>query len=332
MAGLDSAIEVGHFSAYGRDRGWSRGIVEARHTLRAEVGRIRPSILHAHYLTTAGWHGWLAGWHPFVVTVWGTDVYRNLGHLTGRIEGRLTLRAADLVTADSDDLARATVMAGARADRVRVIQFGVDTRRFAPDRDGEAVRRRLGLEARRVVFSPRTIAPLYRQLTVLEALATLPSDVVALFSAHGNREGELARLQVRAAELGLADRVRILDAIPHDAMPEYMALADVVVSIPESDATPVTLLEAMAVGRPIVASDLPSVRALVEPFDPGAIVPVGDALATGRAIAERLDWSADQRQVQATRGRAHVLESADQHASMRIVERLYAELASRRRT
>lgn len=330
--GLHPAIVVERFSPYGRGRGLLRGVVAARRSLRERMREISPSLVHAHYLTTAGWHGWLAGRHPFVLTVWGTDIYRNLGHFSGWLQGRLVLRAVDLVTADSEDLARATIAAGAVPARVRVVQFGVDTTRFAPGSDVTALRLRLGLVGRRVVFSPRTIAPLYRQLTVLEALADLPPDVIGLFSAHANREGELARLIARAAELGLTDRIRILDAIPHDEMPGHLALADVVVSIPETDATPVTLLEAMAVGRPIVASDLPSVRALLEPLDPGAIVPVGDAGATGRAIAERLAWDPARVSDVATRSRAFVLKAADHDTSMRTVERLYVELAAGRRT
>ena len=330
--GLHPAIRVEGFSPYGQSHGLLRGVLGARRSLRARMREIAPSLVHAHYLTTAGWHGWLAGRHPFVVTVWGTDVYRNLAHFTGRLQGRLVLGAADLVTADSADLARATIAAGAPAGRVRMVQFGVDTARFAPGRDVTALRRRLGLYGRRIVFSPRTIAPLYRQLTVLDALAGLPPDVVGLFSAHANREGELSRLTARAAELGLSDRVRILDGIAHDEMADHLTLADVVVSVPESDATPVTLLEAMAVGRPIVASDLPSVRALLEPLDPSALVPVGDGAATTRAIAARLAWDRERAREIGTRERAFVLEHADHDASMRMVERLYAELAARRRS
>jgi glycosyltransferase involved in cell wall biosynthesis len=327
--GLDPAIAVERFSPYGRGRGPSRGVVAARRSLRRRLRAIGPAVLHAHYLTTAGWHGWLAGSHPFVVTVWGTDVYRNAHGLGGRLQARLILGAADLVTADSEDLAAATIAVGARADRMRVVQFGVDTDRFAPDRDPGALRERLGLDGRRVVFSPRTIAPLYRQSTVVEALAGLAPDVVGLFSAQGNREGELDRLKGRAAALGLAGRVLIVEGIAHEEMPGFLALADVVVSVPESDATAVTLLEAMAVGRPIVASDLPSVRALVGALDPDALVPVGDVRATRAAIEEHLSWTPERRRDVGARARAIVRTIADQGTNMRVVEQLYRDLAGR---
>ncbi len=329
--GLHPAISVDSFRRSGNGRGPLGGVLATRRSIRERLRAIGPGILHAHYLTTAGWQGWLAGAHPFAVTVWGTDVYRNARSPGGRVQARLVLGAADLVTADSEDLAGATIAAGARPDRVQVVQFGVDTVRFAPDRDPGPLRRRLALQGRRVVFSLRAIAPLYRHLTVLEALADLPEDVVGLFSAHATREGELERLTSRAADLGLAGRIRILDGIAHDAMPDHLALADVVVSVPESDATPVSLLEAMAVGRPIVASDLPSVRALVAGYDPEALVPVGDAAATGRTIAARLAWTPERVQSMGERARAIVVATAGQDANMRVVEGLYAQLAAGRR-
>jgi len=328
--GLHPAVRVATFTAAGAGLRSLRDASATRRTLRGRLRAIGPAIVHAHYLTTAGWQGWLAGVHPFVVTVWGTDVYRNAATLGGKLQARLILRAADLVTADSEDLAAATVALGARSPRVHVVQFGVDASVFRPGRDPGQLRARLGLAGRRVVFSPRTIAPLYRHGTVLEALAGLPEDVIGLFSASGAREGELARLQGRAASLGLTDRIRILDGIDHDEMADHVALADVVVSVPESDATPVTLLETMAVGRPIVASDTPSVRALLATVDPAALVPIGDAEATRLAIKARLEWSAQRRQAFGELARIHVLQVADQDENMRRVERLYQDLASRR--
>lgn len=329
--GLHPAIDIEPFQPVGQGSGPLRGALTARRSIRDRLRSFGPTLLHAHYLTTAGWRGWLTGFHPFAVTVWGTDIYRNAQSIGGGIQARVILRAADLVTADSNDLAAATIAVGARSDRVHVIQFGVDTERFRPNRDVALLRQRLGLEGRHVVFSPRAIAPLYRQLTVLEALAQLPSEVVGLFSAHASGEGELQRLTDRAASLGLSERVRIVDSIAHGAMPDYLALADVVVSIPESDATPVTLLEAMAMGRPVVASDLPSVRVLLSHFDAGALVPVGDAVATAQAIAARLAWGAERRRDAGAQARALVVATANQDANMRVVEGLYREAIRRSR-
>ena len=113
-------------------------------------------------------------------------------------------------------------------------------------------------------------------------------------------------------------------------MPDYHRLADVLVSIPISDSTPVTVLEAMACEKPIVAGDLPSVREWLYGLDPAALVPVDDPAATAAALRRALDQSPEQRAETGRRARRIVLDRADQATSLTRVESLYRELAARR--
>ena len=87
-------------------------------------------------------------------------------------------------------------------------------------------------------------------------------------------------------------------------MPDLYRLADVVVSIPASDGGPVTVAEALAVGRPVVATDLPSVREWLAELDPEALVPVDDVAATAAAVETVLSRGPDERHERAARGRA----------------------------
>jgi glycosyltransferase involved in cell wall biosynthesis len=289
-------------------------------------------VVHAHYLTTFGWLARLAGVHPYVITVWGSDVYVTAHEsMRSRLWARLALHDADLVTADSVDLGRAAIAVGARAERLRIVQFGVDTTRFVPGPEPVALRARLGLTGRRVIFSARVVGPLYRHDVVIEALSRLPADTALLLTASGANRAELDRLARQTARLGLADRVVVSQGIEHDAMPEHYRLADVVVSIPESDATPVTILEAMAIGRPIVATDLPSVREWLLGQPGTALVPVGDADATARAIEAALATPVAERTRNAATLRSIILDRADQDRSLSEVEAAYRAIAARRR-
>ena len=161
---------------------------------------------------------------------------------------------------NSESLHRGALAVGARPERTEMIQFGVDLTRFAPGPAPAELRARLGLEGRRVVFSPRNITPLYRHQVVVEAVAKLPPDVSVVFSRHRAQEDELAAIERRVEALGLSDRVVIVPEIAHNEMVDFYRLADVVVSIPASDSTAVTILEALACEKQIVAGDLPSVR------------------------------------------------------------------------
>jgi glycosyltransferase involved in cell wall biosynthesis len=328
---LDERLHVHRFTAWPKIPVRGAGSLATAISIRRALAEIRPDLLHAHSLSRYGVAARLSGFHPYIVTVWGSDVLvvLRISRLR-RIQGWLALHGADLVTGGSDHLIRAAVSAGARPDRTRFVHFGVDTRRFAPGPYPTALARRLALDGRRVVLSNRTIAPLYHQGTVLRAIAPLPADVVVVMTRHVARPTELAVIERLAHDIGIEDRVRIVDEISDAEMPDMYRLADVVVSVPESDGGPTTIVEALAVGRPVVATDLPSVREWLGELDPGSLVPVGDPGTTEQAIRNVLARSDGELGERARRGRSMVVDRADRERSMATMETLYRELAAGR--
>ena len=309
----------------GRSRQPARAVDMIRR-LRRAVRRVDPHVVHAHYLTAQGWLAWASGFRPYAITVWGSDVYLDLAGHKARALGRLALRGAALVTADSAHLARAAVSAGARASRTEVIQFGVDTRVFAPG-DAADLRHRLAPAGGRIVLSPRTLLPLYRHELVVDAMARLPDDLVMVVSARGAQPEAVRQLQNAAARAGVADRLVIVPEIPHGEMPHYLNAADVVVSVPISDGTPVTLLEAMACGRPTVVGDLPSLREWYSGGRDDLVVRDPDAASIAAAIGRALDLPDEARDDLLRRGREEVMSRADHARNMLAVEARYLELA-----
>jgi glycosyltransferase involved in cell wall biosynthesis len=101
--------------------------------------------------------------------------------------------------------------------------------------------------------------------------------------------------------------------------------------VPESDAGPVTLVEALAVGRPVVCSDLPPVREWLAELDPESLVPVGDVGATAAALQRALALPAERLRETAERGRAEVLARADERQTMDEMDRRYRALAAGRK-
>jgi glycosyltransferase involved in cell wall biosynthesis len=327
--GLDPRIEVGRFRSFGRRFG-GPGTLAARRSLRRELGRIRPDVVHAHYLSRHGWAAALAGRHPYVITVWGSDVLLELSDsLAARLLARWALGNADLVTGVSDNLLRAAVAAGAHAERCKVIQFGVDGTRFTPGPAPEELRRRLGLGGRRVVFGPRVLEPLYRHEVELEALASLPGDVALIWSELHPAAGIVDALRARAAELGVLDRLVIVPEIEHDAMPDFYRLADVVVSVPESDAFAVSLLEAMACGTPLVVSRLPATEEAWGDLPAEWLVPVGDGRATAAALRRALELAPAERADLGARLRTAALARGEEAGSLAAMEAAYRDLVRR---
>jgi glycosyltransferase involved in cell wall biosynthesis len=171
---------------------------------------------------------------------------------------------------------------------------------------------------------------LYRHGVVIEALSAMPSDVVVLMSRFRAQPDELTKIERQAEALGLSDRVVMVPEIEHAEMPAFYRLADVVVSVPVSDSTAVTNLEALACGRPIVAADLPSVREWLGELDNAILVPVDDVEATAAALRQVLDQRPEIKAERGLRARSIVVERADQARSLARVESLYLDLVRRR--
>jgi glycosyltransferase involved in cell wall biosynthesis len=132
----------------------------------------------------------------------------------------------------------------------------------------------------------------------------------------------------------MADRLRVLDRVEPEELPDLYRLGDVVVSVPETDSFAVTLLEAMACGRPLVVTNLPAVGPVIAGLDPlarGLTVPVGDVAATADAIGRALSLGEGERRRLGAAFRDHVIATAEYDTNMSAMEAVYRELASRRR-
>ena len=330
--GLPESIVVATFTSFAAGRRVSPvSLLRGRRSLRRALAQVRPDILNAHFLTVHGWNAWMSGFHPYVVTLWGSDIF--IHPRTSRVAAllaRFTLRAADMVMINPV-MRQAALAAGAPPEKLELVTIGADVSLFTPGPDPAVLRTRLGLAGRRVIFSPRSVTPLYRQGVVVEALSQLPSDVVVVMPRLRAQTDELTMIERLTEAFGLRDRVLIVPEIPHAEMPDFYRLADVVVSVPESDSASITMLEAMACGRPFVATDLPAVREWLGDFDGAELVPLDDVTATAAALRRALELPPDARVEQGSRARALVVEKGNQAQTLARMESYYFDLLGRPR-
>jgi L-malate glycosyltransferase len=330
--GLDSRIAVHRYRAWPRTHIRGLGSMITSLVLKRLLRRLKPDVLHAHYLSWYGWSAWLSGFHPCVITVWGSDVFTGPRESPmHRRWGRRTLTNADMVTAVSEDLAREAIELGANPELTRIVQFGFDPAVFRPAPPPAELRAAYDLAGHRVVLSPRGLSPLYRHEVAVAALAQLPEDVVLLLVKWQARPEYLAQLEAAIRDHGVEARIRWVPPIDHGRMVDHYRLADVVVSLPTTDAFSVTALEAMGCGVPVVMAEVPSAHEGLGVVDPTAIVPGDDPAAVARAILARLELAPSARATLSARLREAAIERADVNRNLGGMEDAYRALAEGKR-
>ena len=314
---------------------WTRGKLRwpfwAR-AVRRTVLDLQPDVLHAHQVATGGWLGAATGYHPLLVTAWGSDLMVGARRsLPQRMLARWVLRRADYVTCVSQGLAEAALGLGAGAGRLEVAPWGVDTAVYHPSEDRAALRRRLGLGDGPVLLSVRSVKPVYNPLdiarAVLKVLGECPHAQFVIRS-HNSDSGLLGQFREIVRAGGAESSVRYVGDLSDERdIADLYRAADVAVSVPSSDGTPSSVLEALACGAVPVVSDLPSLLEWVEPGRDALVVPVHDLEALSAGIVRLLSEEGLCRSMAAS-GAELVRRRADSRVWMRRYEEIYEGLAT----
>jgi glycosyltransferase involved in cell wall biosynthesis len=192
----------------------------------------------------------------------------------------------DMIIAISDHIARFTVSRGVRdPSRVRRVYHGLESGLIqARDREGKQIRQDLGLAADDfVVGNVGRLAPQKGQRHLIAAMPLLLERVPsahAIIAGGGDLESYLRDLSL---EVGVADRVHVLGA--RADVPALTHAMDVFAMPSIWEGFGLVLLEAMAAGRPIVASRVATIPEVVEEGATGLLVPAGDPVALAEALA-----------------------------------------------
>jgi glycosyltransferase involved in cell wall biosynthesis len=261
-------------------------------------------IWHAHYAAEYGtWVAALLRRRPLVITVMGGDVLFDEQGAQGPFSRALTryaLRAADLVLVKSNALGEVVASFGVPRERIMRVIWGIDRARFRPNpAEVERLRASWGAAGRLVLLAPRTAQAFNNHHLMIEALPALVAaghDVLAVLPEKGADSAYRAHLEAQAARLGVGDRLRWFAPRLPEAMASLYAAADLVISLAPSDGMPQTPVEAGAVERATLMTDLERYRELftdgenvvMTPLEAGAIASRACALLADPAYRARI--------------------------------------------
>ncbi len=279
---------------------YAAGAIELRRLLAAGH---RFDLIDAHYIYPDGVAAIALGRTfglPVILTARGSDIIQYPSFsLPRRMIKRAMARAASLVSV-SEGLRQAMIGLGAPPDKVTVLRNGVDLERFRWT-DPAETRRSLGVTGPLLLSVGHLIERKGHHLAI-EALQDLPGWTLAIVGEGPERD----RLAAQAQRLGLGSRVVLCGAQPHDALPRFYSAADTLILASSREGWANVLLEAMACGTPVIASNIPGNPEVVRSAEAGRIVAQNIAgcfaqtildlhaarpsRAATRAYAEQFSW------------------------------------------
>lgn len=251
-------------------------------------------VIYGHYLFPTGAIAAVAGRaarRPWVLTAHGGDV-ANLERTSIRIATAAGLSGASAVIAVSEYLAGRLTESGLTLPSLYVANMGVNMGSFTI-RNRAAARSRLGLASfGPIILAVGGLTERKDPLTLLLAFARLRDshpDARLVFVGDGPLRSSVLGGITR---LGLDGRVMLTGAIAHDAVAEWMTASDLLALVSRVEPLGVVVLEALASGRPVVATREGGAREVIPP-DCGALVPPGNPVAIADALRQVLARPAD---------------------------------------
>ncbi len=210
---------------------------------------------------------------------------------SARLNLELTLPHAAGVVAVSEQLGHAVAALGVDRDRISIIPTGIDRSLFHP-RDRHQGRRNLAVpEAGKMILFLGRLDRAKGIFDLADAFARLASrhpNWSLVFVGADETRGALAR-----AVEGLADRVRLVGQRPVEEIPTWLAACDVLALPSYAEGTPNVILEALACGRRVVASDVGGIPDVLTSPRHGALVRPRDVEGLERALEQTLAQDED---------------------------------------
>lgn len=294
--------------------------------VRSYLYKIKPDLVNAHYASGYGTLGRLSGFHPFILSVWGSDIY-DFPRYSNRNRNlvKKNLLSADFVCSTSHAMAKVTKDVCPSLDSIEVTPFGVDVEKFSPQMPSHG-NNTITIGTVKRLEDKYGIDILIRSFASMRERISAYSPELAerlrlLIVGGGSQKDSLFRLAVK---IGVGDVTHFLGAIAYADVPAFLNKMDIYAAFSrlDSESFGVAILEASACGVPVVVSDVDGPSEVVNHNETGLIVP-RENIKAGALALEKLVRDRDLRCKLGVAGRAHVVRNYDWEKSVDIMEGVY---------
>ena len=301
--------------------------------LKNILKKLKPDLLHAHYASGYGTLGRLSSFHPYILSVWGSDVYDfpyqskvNMWLLKKNLE------AADCIASTSNVMAYHTRKLSQKLRPIIVTPFGIDTKIFKPKFSPTK-------EDNITIGTVKTLSSKYGIDILLKGFAkvykkfkhnNMKIPELRLLIVGDGKDGN--RLKKLSKALGIANVTNFVGAVPHSNVPQYLNKLDIYVATSrlDSESFGVAILEASACGLPVIVSNAGGLPEVVENGVTGIVIPKENYHALANAL-EELIFNKELRDKMGKAGRKRVEQHYSWKESVVIMEQLYVNLLHKRK-
>ncbi len=254
--------------------------------LKKALKKYNPNILHAHYASSYGLIGMLTGFQPFIISVWGADIY-DFPQISPihKFILKKTLSGAGYICSTSHCMKSETLLYTQKG--IDVIPFGVGAEFLSVENGEESV---IGDAKIRIIGTIKSLEDKYGIDFLIKAFAVVKKELKdcelrLLIVGDGSKKKALKEL---ATKLGISQHVDFKGRVAHHEIAKMHRQIDVFVglSVLDSESFGVSLVEAMACGKAVIVSDVEGYKEVLGDPPAGLIVSRKNSTQAAQAISQ----------------------------------------------